>query len=467
MVFNYKNPLILEDVPTFDDKNSTGGSSLRTLNIDRQGRVVGIPFGSESTAPIIKTKTEIDVLILSNALLIGSVYKITGVHPNLYNDGTNSGTTIYLQALTNNTLAKEGYGEFWNPKYNQAIAGFGIWNENMDNPVIGSKVIWGGYSWTNNTGEVGYDEDVLNINVVDWTKDIYNYTDYRKVIDVIEYDLTHDYIIRRKEVEGGNDVTFTYYDNLALTPIVSSIALFQFGNIADLPDLHGVSSNIIQNSVFECINFCGGLLANNNVSGRSNFYSNTFDPVYIEFKDNTLVDCTMYNNRFRGATSSFINNNIKNSNVTSNTFTNSSVIATILESESYINGCNINNNSSISYVDLRQASRIDRLNTNNTQISYISLCQLSVIQTTTINGSSITDVEFISSALVLQPYTLTAKTIAHLRLENVLVSNINLQAATVLFDTTLTKTLYKRPDDVYRIRYYNNSDQLTIVPITT
>jgi hypothetical protein len=179
---------------------------------------------------ISKTKAEIDALIASNSLVVGSTYKISGVHKDLYADkppiisggvptrvgtgmfdpdgsgyvdgsyinipatggngtglmfttidivggsvsvwniplntnaigyitgdiisidpssvgGTGSGfelpivnatpiistpdgdgITIYLQALTPNTLSKNGHGEFWNPKYNKEIDGFGIWD---------------------------------------------------------------------------------------------------------------------------------------------------------------------------------------------------------------------------------------------------------------------------------------------------------------------------------------------------
>jgi hypothetical protein len=73
---------------------------------------------------VSKTKQEIDVLITNSQLIPGVLYKIT-VHPNLYNDGTNKGTTIYLHALTNKELAS-GHGEFYNPKYNKTI-GYNIW----------------------------------------------------------------------------------------------------------------------------------------------------------------------------------------------------------------------------------------------------------------------------------------------------------------------------------------------------
>lgn len=76
-----------------------------------------------------KTKAEMDVLISTNGLIPGNIYRISGVHPTLYNDGTNSGTVIFLKALTTSELSKEGHGEFYNPKYNQSVSGLGVWSD--------------------------------------------------------------------------------------------------------------------------------------------------------------------------------------------------------------------------------------------------------------------------------------------------------------------------------------------------
>jgi hypothetical protein len=35
----------------------------------------------------------------------------------LYDDGTNAGTTIIIQAVASNLLSSQGIGEFYNPKY--------------------------------------------------------------------------------------------------------------------------------------------------------------------------------------------------------------------------------------------------------------------------------------------------------------------------------------------------------------
>jgi hypothetical protein len=65
---------------------------------------VGATGPSGAILYVSKTKQEIDVLITNSQLIPGVLYKITGVHPNLYNDGTNKGTTIYLHALTNKRI---------------------------------------------------------------------------------------------------------------------------------------------------------------------------------------------------------------------------------------------------------------------------------------------------------------------------------------------------------------------------
>ena len=55
-----------------------------------------------------KTKAEIDALIAGNNLVKNALYEITGVHPTLYDDGTTSGTTVYLRAISDSKLEEIG-----------------------------------------------------------------------------------------------------------------------------------------------------------------------------------------------------------------------------------------------------------------------------------------------------------------------------------------------------------------------
>ncbi|PIF30755.1 hypothetical protein CLU81_1202 [Flavobacterium sp. 9] len=94
-------------------------------------------LGGGSTISV--TKSELDNLINNNSLIPGAYYKISGVHSALYDDGTSSGTTIYLRAATNNKLEKNGHGEFWNPRYDQSVDGFGVWGTKIESSPSFSK----------------------------------------------------------------------------------------------------------------------------------------------------------------------------------------------------------------------------------------------------------------------------------------------------------------------------------------
>ena len=83
---------------------------------------VRICGGGGGQIAFTKTKAEIDALIAGDDLVAGALYEITGVHPTLYDDGTTSGTTVYLRAISGSELDVQGMGKFYNPKYNQAVA---------------------------------------------------------------------------------------------------------------------------------------------------------------------------------------------------------------------------------------------------------------------------------------------------------------------------------------------------------
>ena len=57
-------------------------------------------------------------------------------------------------------------------------------------------------SWTNVNGNIGASVDVLNLDA-EWTKNVYDTTNYNIAYDVIEYDYANDMIIRRYEKESN------------------------------------------------------------------------------------------------------------------------------------------------------------------------------------------------------------------------------------------------------------------------
>ena len=125
---------------------------------------------------------------------------------------------------------------------------------------VGQKVIWGGYSWTNVNGNIGASVDVLNLNA-EWTKNVYDTTNYNIAYDVIEYDYANDMIIRRFEKESNVDVKCSkaqydiFVDNNGLT--YHSISVQQFGNEYNILEYKGQLNIDVNNGYNECINFSG------------------------------------------------------------------------------------------------------------------------------------------------------------------------------------------------------------------
>ena len=293
---------------------------------------------------ITKTKTQIDALISTNALVKGATYKITGVHSTLYDDGTTSGTTIILKAISENVLETQGTGIFYNPKYNKSVDGFGIWDNKMygtfstivgtfdyqnketvtsnngatgilladgmiqyvsgnwssatsitgdtssatanvadfvsPSYAVNDKVIWGGYSWTNNTGAVGSSVDVLNLDGTNWSKNVYDTTNYNLAYDLIEYDYANDMIIRRHDLISNIDVRFDkgaagFFTNFYSIPF-NAISVQQFGNPFNLVVGKGVFNKSINNAYDESINFSGSNQYNLTFGESSNQYNLTF-----------------------------------------------------------------------------------------------------------------------------------------------------------------------------------------------
>jgi hypothetical protein len=481
---------------------------------------------NNTTSPIYseKTKAEIDVLIASNGLVPGMLYKINGVHPTLYNDGTNSGTTIYLTALTNNTLSKEGYGEFWNPKYNQNVAGFGIWSNrnewitsaisgifnlnegitadngatgllvggiefnmfiavsgnwstatsitgydsnataNISNIIIksyniGDKVFWGGYSWTNINGNIGGSNGSIDLGS-EWSKNAYSTINYNKVIDIIEYDYDNDWISRRYDVEGNNDIIDTKQDSL-IRWSPSAISVFMFGNVFDSDtNSIGVKNNKVENSYCDNINFQGDIFGDNILIGKSSMgYS-----IYMEGSSIT-------NNTLKGAV--VIYNIIKNCIIDSNTIEKGSINSNYLLM------------SSINYNHLIHSSIYNNKLSENSEISYNILHgginQSVISQNTLINSKILSnnfnngsiesnifntctiEVNFLYGIFALTP--ITNKQVRNLTVEVGSLINSNLSTA-IIFYANYHRSVYTRPDGVNKIRYYNNSDVMVIANIT-
>ena len=163
--------------------NMTGGgtSGTVTLNADTttgatklatQGYVLRNAGGGGGTPTLVSiTKSIIDDSILANKLIAGTFYLISGVNNSLY-----GGTDIILQATSTNALSLIGEGKFYNPKYTQSIAGYGIWN----NLSTWATALTSGTFQPNETvtGDNGATaqlfsnldaNEFINLGTVDWT----------------------------------------------------------------------------------------------------------------------------------------------------------------------------------------------------------------------------------------------------------------------------------------------------------
>lgn len=379
-------------------------------------------------------------MIQESAVEPNKLYRITGVHKNrnevndifhqLYDDGTNSGTTIYLRGLTTTKFSPDGYGEFYNPKYDKedygtggggyiaagefsggsgyttatgvptlggsgtglevdivAVAGvvtsvtisnigsgyvlgdfitiddgnqdatftlfisayylYNIWDgerpyTNTNKHAIGDKVIWGGYVWENITGLSGSATDIFNLDSDNWAKINYNITDYNFALDIITYDIAHDWISRRKS--GTIDVFFPYdywisaenswivYSGGGFQIIHHAIPATQFGNSFDANYNLGVGLIQLNDAYCETINFKGTV-----------------------FLGATLTHYSVVSEAYWGK-----NANVKNLRLDNRSFTQKTVII-----ETVLNGVSIQNNSWIDSLQSTESNIGDISLTNN------------------------------------------------------------------------------------------------------
>lgn len=207
-------------------------------------------------------RIDLNSIIQGNGLIPGALYKINGVDTNLY-----GGTTIWLTAISENTLSTSGIGLFYNPKYNQNVPGYGLYGYDIPTTQIGMDYIWGGKHWTCivNTGGPGIgiiDSFTLDSNL--FTEVPFSDTEYNLAYDEIKYDIENDIITYRHD--GINTVSYDKYlpefldakfpgFNLNISPI----KYFQWGNKATqlYGEYKGIGYQTIINSINDNINYKG------------------------------------------------------------------------------------------------------------------------------------------------------------------------------------------------------------------
>ena len=395
---------------------------------------------------IVTNYPEVVALMSSGSLVKGATYKIGGFNKNmpvgplnpngylpevLYDDGTNSGITIIMQALTGSELATSGYGEFYNPKYGDETTynntdGTGlyrIWDG--DNPVavpayqVDDVVFWGGYAWKNLLGNVGSDIDILNLDPVEWEKLPYsNSTWYELVIDEIKVDWNFGILIERYNPENQVRVAFNadeyYWNGLYTNVQCSPISVMAWGLYSKYAEgltasYYGIGSVEVINSYCETVSFKGNIFG----------YNKLFDYSFV------------YNNYFG-----------KDSYVKSNTLDGSQMYSNTLNNNSSINTNTLDNNSYI----------------------YINTLDVSQIYDNTLDGSSIYNNTLIASTFDFSSSgSLVTYTIQKNYSNNATVT-ANISAATHIL-ASYTKQIFTRADGTARLSYFDNTDTLQVVAV--
>ena len=158
--------------------------------------------------------------------------------------------------------------------------------------------------------------DVLNLDA-EWTKNMYDTTNYNIAYDVIEYDYANDMIIRRYEKESNvdvkcskaqydffvNDYGFTYH----------SISVQQFGNAFNASSYKGQINILCENGYNESINFIGAFQSNltfgsGAYQGNLTFGTNAYQ-AYLNFAENTQLN---YNNQTLNSNMEYVSFRTKN-----------------------------------------------------------------------------------------------------------------------------------------------------------
>lgn len=355
--------------------------------------------------------------------------------------------------------------------------------------VIGDKTIWGGYYWTNLTGILGSKVDDYNLDATNWVKVAFNETDYNFSYDEISYDIDNDWISYRKD-KLGNEVSFTLADRtwfLGFAGDFYAIRDFKWGNY-QAPE-GGVWRNKIESAYINIINFRGYRIAMNDFNQGSYIKTSLFSKTsYISnsvFRQGVKIENTVFgfgsgsNSNTFEQRSYIINSTFgMNSYLFSINFGQRTYIDnTVFETSSFISNSKLEQRSYLANLLFKQSSYID--DTKFEQRSYISNSTFK--QSSYIGNTAFEQRSYISNTIIGQnSYFLSVsfnknsylnnitipdnKTLQNLTLDSNLDS-ISLTTAVEIF-ATYPRTIFRRPDFVSKIRYYNNNNVLVIADIT-
>lgn len=454
--------------------NTKGLDTLTLKNLNRNSEVaVDISDGSlhvfnraDSVYVPVKTTLfetltlpQFQSSVVYKTLVPGTVYKITGVHKNksngyidvLYDDGTNSGITIYLTALSNSTFTNSGYGEFYNPKYqsylnytNEDKTGlWGIWDTTYTTYLEGDRAIWGGYMWENNGDGNGAPDGEYSLT--DWTKLPYSDTSaYKKVIDYIEYDFDNDFITRRRDEVANIDVDFKIrnFNIDSWYPDDNPISAMQWGNYNLGVDIDYIGKlgtqdvSVSNMSLYRCINFKCETNAKISLCNSAKIYN--LYCFYSTISNLTLNGGNIYDGKLNLSNLSgvFYQGFIYNFEFLSVNFDGQIVGSSLFNlnlTNSFVSGL-IMFNSQFKNLTATLCGFYNCWLYSDTRLNFSN--------SGTLNDKNMIDNHFYGTHI-----------------------NDNLSSATKIFGD-YHKNIFKRADGTIRLSYYNNSDTLQVVNVT-
>ena len=436
------------------------------------------------------TKAEIDYLVNNNLLVPGAFYNITDVDKFLY-----GGTEIVIQANSVHTFNDTAMGLFYNPKYNQDVIGFGIYNP-LSLYSQGDTAIWGGLviTFANGSG-------IGNISTYNQEYDKWTFPGKFKIfVDdasvftageiVYDDDYGNDYSILVTEV-GDN------YIIVSCPPIfLAFVTLLSNGsytaNITSIELHEAFYSDLIYNAVWDEITYD---YANDFISSRKDNVGNAVEqswssyelyyinPIYRaiagfqwgnEYANNISVEDNvgMFANKITDSYVEVIN--FRGRYFIQNVFDSSSFVSNDLNGRIVFQSNVFINNSEMRNCNFVEATNISFTNNYfNNSLLNTSYFDSGSFYNNTLNDSGVTGAifnsfDFINNALKSSELELTTQvgSIARVNFDYVTLTD-DISAATRIYENTYSKDVVQgRGLDNY-IKYVNNAGTLTVVLVTT
>ena len=311
---------------------------------------------------------------------------------------------------------------------------------------------------------------MLNLDA-EWTKNVYDTTNYNISYDLIEYDYANDMIIRRFEKESNVDVKcskaqfdlfvgdygFTYH----------SISVQQFGNPFNYTTYKGQLNVDVNDGYNETINFSGEYQSNLSFGSNANQSNLTFGigafQEYLSFGRGAEQKYLAFGSGAYQSNLTF-GSNAHQSNLTFGSGAGQNKISfgsvafqeyLSFGSNAYQSNLSFGSNANQSNLTFGRGAYQEYLSFGRgAEQKYLTF------------GSNVyqNNLTFAESTQINFNNQTISSNIEYVSFRTKSVTVPDLSSATYIYDGNI-KEVYQRPDNALKIRYYDNSDVLQIVDI--